>query len=175
MRRAASRAPGGRTVSTLSTSSANSCTHCGRILVIRRPAVCRLKRHPRGRQPPNASQTARRPQRPVVTTIATIYVSKTPRSPGLALAWPWLGPGLALRWHQLGCFAMHGRDESKSTNYTRNYARLGAGRVRNLLIRAPTTKLRKTDSRYLFCATAGRQMRRRGPPGLDQIGSSRHG
>ena len=171
MRRAASRAPGGRTVSTLSTSSANSCTHCGRILVIRRPAVCRLNdTRGAGSRPMLAKRLAGRSGRSLQPSLQSMCQRHRE-----ALAWPWLGPGLALRWHQLGCFAMHGRDESKSTNYTRNYARLGAGRVRNLLIRAPTTKLRKTDSRYLFCATAGRQMRRHGPPGLDQIGSSRHG
>jgi hypothetical protein len=51
---------------------------------------------------------------------------------------------------------------------------LTAGHVRDLLIRAPTTKLRKTDSRYLFCAAAGRQKWRREGVGLDQTGSSRH-
>jgi hypothetical protein len=37
------------------------------------------------------------------------------------------------------------------------------------------TKLRKTDSRYLFLAAAGRQKPRREGAGLDQIGSPRHG
>ena len=171
MRRAASRAPDGRTVSTLSTSSANSCTHCGKILVIRRPAVCRLNdARAAGSRPMLAKRFAGRCGRSLQPSRQSMCQRHRK-----ALAWPWLGTGLAQAWRQLGCFAMHGRDESNSTNYRENYARLGAGRVRNLLIRAPTTKLRKTDSRYLFCATAGRQMRRRGPPGLDQIGSSRHG
>jgi hypothetical protein len=46
---------------------------------------------------------------------------------------------------------------------------------RSLLVVHPTTKLRKTDSRYLFLATAGRQKPRREDAGLDQIGSPRHG
>jgi hypothetical protein len=53
--------------------------------------------------------------------------------------------------------------------------RPGAGRLRDLLVVHPTTKLRKTDSRYLFLATAGQQKPRREDAGLDQIGSPRHG
>ena len=171
MRRAASRAPDGRTVSTLSTSSANSCTHCGNILVIRRPAVCRLNdARAAGSRPMLAKRFAGRCGR----SLQPSRQSMCQRHRN-ALAWPWLGTGLAQAWRQLGCFAMHGRDESNSTNYREITPGLAPVGYAICSFAPPQTKLRKTDSRYLFCATAGRQMRRRGPPGLDQIGSSRHG
>ena len=55
------------------------------------------------------------------------------------------------------------------------YRRPGGGHASYLLVRAITTKLRKTDSRYLFCATAAGKSGGTRVPGLDQIGSSRHG
>jgi hypothetical protein len=81
----------------------------------------------------------------------------------------------------LGRFAMHADATNRMQQIRRDllqatrYRRPGGSHARDLLVRAITTKLRKTDSRYLFYATAAGKSGGTRVPGLDQIGSSRHG
>jgi hypothetical protein len=75
----------------------------------------------------------------------------------------------------LGRFAMHADATNRIQQITRDLLATWRRSPTRFAHRAPTTKLRKTDSRHLFLAAAGRQKAARRGAGLDRIGSSRHG